>query len=226
MKTTNKLALALFVVGAIGLATSLAGGDGKPTIKFENTFFYDAGGKFLPEKAKDALVALMQFHGYPVYPGIREKLWVSDYGVGQYAKLGLGAVMFANNTNDHYMVMDIFLLPNQMLPEHWHENLGKGPVKLEGWLIRHGLSHVVGEGEPNLGKDVVIPSCHAHGTVTVKHETVCGPGEWAQLNRAEAHHWQLAGPEGVIMTEVANGHDNAAVRHFDQVANDTFLGKK
>ena len=223
MKTIKQLGLALC---ALGLVTGFASGGEKPPVKFENAFFYDAGGKFLPEKAKDAVISLMQYHGYPVYPGVREKLWVSDYGTGQFAKLGLAAVMFANNTNDHYMVMDLYLLPNQMLPEHWHTSVGQGPVKLEGWLIRHGLSHVVGEGAPNLGKDIVIPPCHANGTVTVKHETLCGPGEWAQLNRAEAHHWMLAGPVGAILTEVANGHENEAVRHFDKAINDHFLGKQ
>ena len=223
MKTIKYLSLALC---AAGLAAGLARGGEKAPAKFDNAFFYDAGGKFLPEKAKDAVVALMQYHGYPVYPGIREKLWVSDYGTGQYAQLGLAAMMFANNTNDHYMGMDIYLLPGQMLPEHWHTSIGQGPVKLEGWLIRHGLSHVVGEGAPNLGPDIVIPPCHAKGTVTVKHETLCGSGAWAQLNRAEAHHWMLAGPEGVILTEIANGHENAAVRHLDQAINAQFLGKQ
>ena len=32
---------------------------------------------------------------------------------------------------------------------------------------------------------------------------------------AEERHWQFAGPEGVILTEVANVHDNDGVRHSD-----------
>jgi len=195
------------------------------SIKFDNSYFYDKDGKFLEEKAKDAYIALMKYHGYPVYKEMREKIWVSDYGKGEFASFGLGARMWVNNEKDRYMLMDIYLLPNQMLPEHWHLKTEKNPAKLEGWLIRYGLSHVVGKGEPNLGPDVVVPSCHMGGKVTTHHETVCGPGDWAELVEVGTRHWQLAGPEGAIITEVANVHDDSGVRHSDQAANDHFLGK-
>ena len=206
-------------------ATALVVAEEKPCIKFENSYFYGADGKFLLEKAKDACIALMRHHGYPVSPGLRDKLWISDYGAGQFAKAGLAAVLWRNNDKDRYMMLDIFLLPNQMLPEHWHLATEKNPTKLEGWLIRHGLSHVVGEGEPNLSKEIIVPKCHANGTVTVKHATICRAGDWAELNRAGAHHWQFAGPEGAIITEVANVHDNDGVRHLDKAMNDYFLKK-
>lgn len=199
------------------------------SIKFDNSYFYDKDGKFQQEKAKDAYIALMKYHGYPVYKEMREKIWVSDYGKGEFARFGLGARMWVNNEKDRYMLMDIYLLPNQMLPEHWHldgKEVGKtNPAKLEGWLIRYGLSHVVGEGEPNLGADVIVPSCHMGGKVTTHHETICGPGDFAPLVRVGSRHWQLAGPEGAIITEVANVHTDEAVRHSDQAANDNFLGK-
>lgn len=195
-------------------------------IQFENASFYDADGKFDVEKAKDAVMALMRHHGYPVFPGIREKLWVSDYGTGQFTKLGLAACMFMNHEDDRYMLMDLFLLPGQMLPEHWHLDGDKNPAKREGWLVRWGLSHIVGEGEPNLGKDVVIPKCHNNGDATTKHEVVAGPGTFVPLAKVYTRHWQLAGPEGAIITEVANVHTNTAVRHTDPRINDHFLGKK
>jgi len=215
--------LAVLTLGSVVL---LAGCDRARSIKFDNACFYDKDGKFSEEKAKDAYVAVMKYHGYPVYKGIRQKLWVTDYGTGQFSKLGLGAVIWVNNEEHRYMLMDIYLLPGQMLPEHWHEKSAKNPAKLEGWLIRHGLSHVVGEGEANLSPQIVIPKCHMNGTVTVKHATICGPGDFAPLNRATARHWQYAGPEGAIITEVANVHDDSGVRHSDQAMNDHFLGKK
>lgn len=195
----------------------------KPAIAFDNASFYGPDGKFLPDKAKDAYIAVMKYHGYPVYPGIREKLWVSDYGLGKFTDVGLGCVMWMNNEKDHYMLMDIYLLPKQMLPEHWHEAGATNPAKREGWLIRYGLSHVVGEGEANLGADVKIPNIHMDGTVTVKHEVVAKPGDFVPLNREGAHHWQLAGPQGAIITEVANVHTGPAVRHADKAMNENFL---
>jgi D-lyxose ketol-isomerase len=211
----------LKVVGA-GLVAAAAGGAAQaeveklPKLAFKNADFYGADGKFKPEAATDAVVELLKRHNYPILKGLREKLWVSDYGLGQYATLGLAAYMFMNNEKDRYMLMDIYLLPNQFLPEHWHVATDKNPVKMEGWLVRHGLSHIAGEGEPNLGKDVVIPKCHMDGTATVMHEVAAGPGDFVPLNRAGAHHWQLAGPDGAILSEVANVHDNAGVRHADK----------
>ncbi|MBL7223986.1 MAG: hypothetical protein ISS72_09035 [Candidatus Brocadiae bacterium] len=226
MKRQAQVMAIIVVACAVALAgcvCKFAPGKRPESIQFDNASFYTKDGKFDVEKAKDAYIALMEYHGYPVYPKMREELWVSDYGTGQFTKLGLGARMWKNNEEDRYMLMDVFLLPGQMLPEHWHLKDEKNPAKLEGWLIRYGVSHVVGEGDKNLGPDVVVPKCHMNGTVTVEHEVVCGPGDWAQLNRVGARHWQFGGPEGAIFTEVANVHTNSAVRHSDPKLNEHFL---
>ena len=59
-------------------------------IHYDNSFFYGEDGKFQEERAKEA-------HGYSLTKGMKEKLWVSDYGTGQFAHLGLGAYCFVNN---------------------------------------------------------------------------------------------------------------------------------
>ena len=203
---------------------SLRGGS---ALTFTNSQFYTKG-KFDEGKARDAIIQLCRFHGYPVFPGMREKIWVFDYGFGRFTDLGLAAIGFANKIDGEscYMLQDLFLLPNQMLPEHWHEkpaNPKDGPQKDEGWLIRWGRSYVIGEGEANLPKEVVVPKCHNDGKVTVKHCVVADPGVFVPLSSVGSRHWQFAGPQGVILTEVANAHDNASVRHTDKVANDAFL---
>ena len=104
------------------------------SIRFSNEAFYD-GGEFDVQKAKDAVVALCRYHGYPIFDGFRENLWVSDYGTGEFAKLGLAAYLFVNNEEDRYMLLDLFLLPNQMLPEHWHLEGDTNPAKREGWPV-------------------------------------------------------------------------------------------
>ncbi len=228
MRKLVAVALALGLAGLAGCGCPMARvchGPRKPAIQFDNSYFYDSAGKFQVEKAKDAYIALMRYHGYPVYKEMREKLWVTDYGLGQFARLGLGARMWVNNETDHYMLMDVYLLPGQMLPEHWHEKPAANLQKMEGWLVRYGLSHIVGEGEPNLGPDVVVPKVHMGGEVTTKHDVAAGPGDFVPLGRLGSRHWQLAGPEGAIITEVANVHANDAVRHSDEKANDNFLGK-
>ena len=220
----RKLAAVALVLGLLALG-GCGFGASKPTIVFDNASFYDAGGKFQVEKAKDAYIALMRYHGYPVYKDMRKELWVSDYGTGQFTRVGLAARMWMNNEQDQYMLMDVYLLPNQMLPEHWHEKPEKNPQKMEGWLVRHGLSHIVGEGAPNLGPGVVVPKVHMSGTTLTKHDVVARPGDFVPLSKAGTRHWQLAGPLGAIITEVANVHTKEAVRHSDPKMNDNFLGK-
>ena len=102
------LAAAFAVVG--GCAESQQEISQRDRIDFDNSYFYDANGRFKPEAGKDAYIAMMEYHGYPVLADVREKLRVSDYGKGQFAKLGLGANMFVNNEKDQYMLMGLFLL--------------------------------------------------------------------------------------------------------------------
>jgi D-lyxose ketol-isomerase len=209
---------ALKVIGAgMGvLATgipSLAQTASKPKLAFRNEDFYK-NGKFDPEAGKDAIIELMNYHGYPVFKGIREQLWISDYGLGQFTKLGLAAVGFINDQESSYMVQDLYLLPNQMLPEHYHLKTDKATPKMEGWTVRHGLSYAYGEGERTPKPHAVIPDFEKDN-VTVWHETILEPGQTAKLNRPTARHWQFAGPEGAIITEAATYHDNDAVRHTD-----------
>jgi D-lyxose ketol-isomerase len=196
------------------------------SLVFNNADFY-ADGKFNENAAKDAIIKLMNYYNYPVTDKTRTQLWVSDYGTGHFTEVGLAAIMYANDTQDRYMLQDIFLLPNQMLPEHWHEKPESDlPAKMEGWLIRNGLSYVVGEGDDNIASfsEIKIPASH-EGGVTVKHVVKALPGDFVPLSRVFSHHWQFAGDKGAILTEVANVHVNEAVRHQVKKINDHFLGK-
>ncbi|MDR2345007.1 MAG: hypothetical protein LBE18_02985 [Planctomycetaceae bacterium] len=207
---------------------SSAAGQSKKLPSYPNEYYYN-DGKFDENKARDAILELAAFHRYPIYKGLREKLWVSDYGIGRFVEVGLAAVGIVNNLDGEYsfMLQDLFLLPNQMLPEHWHvdvpesEKKKRGAQKDEGWFIRWGRSYVIGEGEKNLPSQVIVPK--AHGPVTVEHNTTADPGTFVKLTRRGSRHWQFAGTEGVILTEVANYHDNASVRHTNKTANDHFL---
>ena len=224
LMTSAGCGLGLAAVAAGRIAT---GGppteDNKQLLKFNNAELYGADGSLQEVKAKKAILRLCEYHKYPVFPDLEKNLWVSDYGLGKFTTLGLAACIFCNNVEDRYMIMDLFILPGQMLPEHWHLESEGNPAKREGWLVRWGMSHIVGIGEPNLGSDVVVPECHWGGKVTTKHEVVAKPGMFVPLAQVESPHWQLGGPEGAIITEVANVHTGAGVRHSDPVLNDYFL---
>lgn len=202
-------------------------GKQQASLQFNNADFYNTDGTFNEDKAKDAVIRLMTYHNYPVAEDTKAKIWVSDYGTGKFTELGLACIGYSNNLEDGYMLQDLFLLPNQMLPEHWHIEAGKYPAKMEGWLVRNGKSYIVGVGEDNLASftDIKIPQCHDDGAVTVKHVIPAEGGVFVPLAEKLSHHWQFAGPEGAVISEVANGHVNENVRHQVKAINDHFLGK-
>jgi len=186
----------------------------RAALKFNNDDFYTADGKFDPEAAKDAYIRLMKYHRYPLFEGLRDRLWVSDYGIGEFTKLGLGAICFINDEESSYLGQDLYLLPGQMLPEHYHLKTDKCPPKMEGWHVRHGISYVYGEGDPPKKLKAAIPESQKE-YVTVTGETILKPGQSCKLNRMTAHHWQFGGPEGAIVTEYGTFHDNDGVRHHN-----------
>ena len=189
----------------------------KSELKFTNEQFYDAEGNFLEEKAKDALIEVLEYHNYPVFDGLREKIWLTDYNKGDFANLGLASVMFVNNEKDQYMLMDIFLLPGQMLGEHMHFEADGNPAKMEGWLVRHGKSYIAGVGENNRTQfpQVIVPKTHWSGKVTANHIVEANEGDFDSLAIVESAHWQMAGSEGAVITEVGNVHTNSGVLRSD-----------
>jgi hypothetical protein len=219
-RLTNKLSqvavaavMMIFIIQFIqGCSTETV--PAKPDINFENSFFYNDDGTFNVEKGRDAYIALMKYHGYPVPEGMREKMWVSDYGLGQFSKLGLGAMGFLNDQKGKYLGQDMYLLPNQMLPEHYHVETEIATPKMEGWHVRHGISYTYGEGDPTENLKAVIPDFEKDH-VSVYHETILHEGETTTLNRETARHWQFGGPEGAVVSEYGSYHDNNAVRHSD-----------
>lgn len=187
-------------------------------LTFNNSDFYTGKGVFKQEAAKDAYIELMRFHKYPVYSDIHKRLRVMDFGRGHFATMGLAALGFLNEQVGCYMVQDLFLLPNQYLPEHYHEETANGPAKMEGWTVRHGLCYAYGEGPATKPMHAII-SPALHTIITVRHETVLHEGQTAHLSRSTARHWLYAGPQGAIITEAASYHDKDGM-HFT----DTKLG--
>ncbi|MDN3377331.1 MULTISPECIES: hypothetical protein [unclassified Pseudoalteromonas] len=191
------------------------------SIKFENAYFYNSEGEFAKEKAKDAIIALMKYHQYPIYEGIRDDLWVMDYNAGRFAEVGLSGITYENNQKNLYMLLDIFLLPNQMLAEHWHVDGEETAAKREGWLVRWGKSYIAGVGENNMADfpQVKIPHIHWGGKVEAKNIVEGVPGSFTNLQQVLSKHWQMAGKEGAIITEVANFADGKAVKRSDPKMN-------
>ena len=182
----------------------------------DNADFYAAQGKFKPEAAKEAYFRFLEAAQYPIPERLRKEIWVSDFGLGHFTEAGLAGMFWVNNQKDNYTSLDFYLLPGQMIPEHWHVPLPaeKVPVKMESWHVRWGSTYTYGEGEPTEKLGVKIPECEKK-FITVRHEKVLKLGEMTGITRPEEKHWQQAGPEGAIVTETSTFHSGAAVRFTD-----------
>jgi D-lyxose ketol-isomerase len=221
---------ALLGLGGSALAVSAASAqEGRPKIRagkvavrprvmpaLNNADFYGPDGKFNEDAAKKAYFDLMRFYNYPVNDNIRKNIFVSDLGLGKFTEAGLAAVVLINEKQGNYAALEVFLLPNQMIPEHWHVAQKEDGVaeKLESWVVRYGSTFTYGVGDPTDPIAVNIPECQK-AFVTVRREKQLKPGDTAGVAKPLDRHWQLAGPQGCIFTEVATYHAGTAVRFAD-----------
>ncbi len=179
--------------------------------KYKNADFYDKSGKLLTEKARDAYFTMMKRFNYPIPPSLKKGMWATDFGLGDFIHAGMGGIMWWNNEKYSYFGHEIFLLPGQMIVEHGHNKTEKVGAKMEAWHVRHGMIYTFGEG-PETSPLPVKPAESQIKYITVKNCAPLMPGEVRELNRPEAKHFMLAGPEGAIVTEYATYHAGDALR--------------
>jgi len=180
--------------------------------KLKNTDFYDEKGVFDAKKAKNAYYKMMKSFKYPIPERLKtDEFWTLDFGTGRFAAVGMAGVFWVNDKEGDYLGHEIYLLPGQMIPEHWHEKTGEARPKMEAWHLRHGSVTLVGEGESSPEVRKTTPASEWPNT-TVRHCTHLKCGEFGKLNRAGARHYMVAGPKGCIVTEYASFHDMAGLR--------------
>lgn len=195
---------------AAGLGTA-AEMSGKSMTAIRNQDFYQ-DGKFLADKAKDNYFSMMRGFGYPISPRLKSELWVVDFSLGDFARVGMAGIFWYNDKPTNVFGHEIFLLPGQMIVEHAHESTVDVQPKREAWHVRHGWICTFGEGAAPEGScPVELPRSQtkfitAHNWKQVKE------GEVDSLGRATAKHFMIAGPSGAIVTEYGTFHDNAGLR--------------
>jgi hypothetical protein len=182
--------------------------------KYTNADFYK-DGKFQPDAAKKAYLAMMASHGYDIHIENEKKwtspFWVSDFGLGDFVNVGMGGVFWVNFQETNYFAHEIFLLPGQMIVEHWHVATDKGKAKMESWHPRHGSIFCMGETGGEVPAGVVLPKSQAE-FITVKKCTEVTAGDILALNRVTAKHFMMGGPSGAIVAEYASFHDGDGLR--------------
>jgi len=201
--------------GALISGNPLHAATNSKTTKMTNKDFY-TNGKFDGAKAKQAYFDLMKHFGYEPFDQFKgDDLWAIDFALGDFVNAGMGGIFWANENHDSggYLGHEIFLLPGQMIVEHAHVKCDTCPPKRESWLVRHGsiYSFSVQDKPKGLPKGVEIPASQKD-TATVNSAILVPRGGIDHLNKAEAKHFMMAGPEGAIVTEFGTFHDNAGLR--------------
>ncbi len=248
-------AAALVAAGMVSGCTSLGSKGG---FKMTNKDFYkggtfdengiNKGGTFDVEKATQAYFDTFEKLGYPIYPVLKDgnlqpnaglRLWVVDFKSGDFMRYGMGGILWVNEIREEYFGHDIYLLPNQALPEHSHvathiktkdfwtgkEYVKDLPPKMESWFVRHGWVWGFSEiGEPNLDK---YPEAKKHLSPlllqtnpktgkpylqSVHVEKWTADGVAHKLPKEGSWHFMMAGDEGAVVSEFANYHDGNGLR--------------
>jgi len=183
---------------------------------WNNADFYGPDGKFDQEAAKQAYLRFCTSFGYPLNDNVRKNLAATDFGLGRFTEVGMAFLVWIDDKKAGYASLEVFLLPGQMIPEHWHVGLKDQKVapKMESWLVRYGSTFAYGDGKPTEKPSVKVHECQAK-FVTARHETPIRPGEVVGVSKPLEKHWQQAGPEGCILTEMSTYHTGEAVKFTD-----------
>ncbi|MDR6241610.1 hypothetical protein [Aureibacter tunicatorum] len=171
---------------------------------YSNKDFYDNGVLSGP-KTLEAYKEMFKRFDYPADQFLLDNLFISDFGQGDFINAGMAGVFWHNSDTFGYFAHEIYLLPGQMIIEHKHVET-KFPAKMETWHVRHGSIYCFGEE----GETANLPSIPESQTdfVNVNKAIKVERGQMNTLNRPEAPHFMMAGPEGAIVSEYANFHDN------------------
>ena len=194
--------------------------------KYDNARFYKADGSFNEDAAKAAYAEMFRFHNFALADVVNdERFWILDFGLGDFANVGMAGIFWLNDKEHGYFGHDIYLLPFQMIPEHAHFPAEGKPAKHEYWQVRNGSIFNFGEGG---SKDDPLPvalpksqldanAITAFNCVELKAVSGLGKGE-AGLNRLEAFHFMMGGPEGAIVVEYASYHSGEGLRFQNKAA--------
>ena len=208
---TKLILSALALVLVAGCASS---GTSGRFARLDNKQFYDGGGKFNAEAAKGVYLDFLKQRGYPVNEIIAQKIFVTDFGLGRFTDVGMGAIVWHSDEKYNYAGLDAYLLPGQIIPEHWHVKVRDIPEKMEVWLVRSGEIYTYAEGAPTPNMRAKLKDAEA-ANITVKTERILGVGEIAGISHPLEKHWMQAGPLGAIFTEFSTFHTGEAVKFTD-----------
>lgn len=178
------------------------------TKKYTNADFYK-NGKIQPEIAKKAYLEMLEYYGVPFSKTLAAGIWITDFNLGDFENVGMAGIFWLNDSVHGYFGHEIYLLPNQMIPEHRHMAT-KFPAKFESWKVNHGWCYNFAIGDPTANPPAFPASQKDFITSLsfVRQEV----DEVVHLKEIESRHFLFAGDNGLIVTEYATYHDGAGLR--------------
>ncbi|MDR3181975.1 MAG: hypothetical protein LBT89_03495, partial [Planctomycetaceae bacterium] len=182
--------------------------------RYDNAHFYK-DGKFNTEAAIAAYDELFRHFHYSLANVTKDKrFWAVDFGLGDFANVGMGGIFWVNDKEHGYFGHEIYLLPGQMIPEHSHVPAEDKAAKHEYWQVRHGNVWTFAQGGSKNDKlPIALPKSQLDAnaiTAFIPHELKVG--DEAPLRALGEWHFMIAGPEGAIVTEFGSFHSNQGLK--------------
>ena len=130
----------------------------------------------------------------------KQNIGVADFGLSDLEHQG-GQILTFFNT-DRISAKVIVLFPWQILPEHWHPQLGNDIGKEEVMRVRWGEVYLYMPGVPTPNpRAKIVPEEKKH--FTVWHEIILRPGD-QYIIPPRAVHWFQAGEEGAVIDDYSS----------------------
>lgn len=178
------------------------------TKKYTNADFYK-DGKIQPQVALEAYKDMLAFYGVPYSETLKAGIWITDFELGDFENVGMAGIFWLNDAEHGYFGHEIYLLPGQMIPEHFHLAT-EYPAKFESWKVNHGSCYNFGIGEPTADAPALPES--QKDFITVQNFARQAIDEVLPLKQIESPHFLFAGDNGAIITEFGTYHDGAGLR--------------
>jgi D-lyxose ketol-isomerase len=157
---------------------------------------------------------MFRFHRYSLADVVLDSpdFWMLEFGQNDFSNVGMAGIFFVNDKEHGYFGHEIFLLPGQMIAEHYHIP-GEGlPAKHEAWQVRHGQIWTVAQGGDKSKLPFVLPASQDKDFATCFDAKELQVGGMDFLRKLEEPHFMMAGPEGAIVTEYASYHSGDGLR--------------
>jgi len=152
------------------------------------------------QEAKKKAIEYFDRAGIAITDEEKEKLEVTDLGLGRLREIGLQLLTYVNT--DRYCAKEMVLFPGQTCPEHRHPRVKGEPGKQETFRCRWGTVYLYIEGEETDNPECSPPKGNEE-YYTSKRQIILEPGEQFTIS-PDTLHWFQSGEEGAVISEFSS----------------------